>query len=132
MWKPEEIRDAEDVALDSTHDAGPEFVMVEKDTWTRAVRLAGDVLKHRSDYDGNCEPLPSNDAFLQSLGMSRDDRELWEHPDIVGCFVLGFDGVVEWHVDVHQVCEIATRPQLRLLLESLGVQNNPPAREEGE
>ena len=126
MWTPEEIRDAEDVALDSRHDAGPEFVMVEKDTWTRAVRLAGDVLKHRSDYSEDCEPLPVDEAFCREMGA--DD---YNQPDSLTCLYWEDDrgwllskGVFgQWYVYGNELPEAAwptTRPQLRSLLQSLG------------
>ena len=89
-------------------------------SWPDIEVMADHILTHRADYSKDGTPLPNNDAFLQSLGMTRDRDEVWSHPSVGGWFILRHDGSVQYYAEVYDLGVLKTRPQLRALIEAMG------------
>jgi hypothetical protein len=87
--------------------------------------LATAILKHRSDYDSNCEPLPVDEAFIASL-LGNQPHGTWffgNKPYTVQ--VRFWRGVAYLATEDDEVgyvtfAKASTRPQIRSLLAALG------------
>jgi hypothetical protein len=130
MWKPEEIRNAEAISAAPGPIKGSTYRYIPAVAWDASHRLATAILKHRSDYSEDCEPLPVDEAFCRSLGMEVGGFAAWTRQNSFRALHVTVDlprGMLTIYVLkpsqnelVNGMClGVTTRPQLRSLLTSL-------------